>query len=178
MAPLPADAVLLAFGDSLTFGTGASRDTSYPAALAALSGRTVINAGVAGEVTALGLNRLPELIERHRPALLILCHGGNDMLRKLDLGTAENNLRQMIDLARANDIQVMLLGVPKPGLLLKTAPFYQRIAADYGLAYLPDVMTETLADPSMKADTVHPNGRGYRQIAAAIHNELIRRGAL
>jgi lysophospholipase L1-like esterase len=178
MAPLPGDAVILAFGDSLTFGTGASRDTNYPAILAALSRRTVVNAGVPGEVSAAGLNRLPNLIEQHRPALIIVCHGGNDMLRKLNIGAAEDNLRRMIELAQAKSIQVLLIGVPKPGLLLNTAAFYQRLADDYQLPYLPDVMAKTLADPALKADPVHPNGQGYRRIAETIHAELLRRGAL
>ena len=72
---LSADAVILAFGDSLTFGTGANSEHSYPAELARLTGLTVINAGIPGEVTAQGVRRLPALLDRYKPQLLLLCHG-------------------------------------------------------------------------------------------------------
>ena len=120
LEPLAAEASILAFGDSLTYGTGTSRDKAYPAVLESMIKHKVINAGIPGEISAKGLSRLPGLITQHRPALIIICHGGNDILRKMDLSKTKNNIQQMINLARQNEIQVILVGVPEFGLFLNT----------------------------------------------------------
>lgn len=179
--PLPrlaADATVLAFGDSLTYGTGAAREQSYPAVLAELTGREVVNAGMPGEVSAAGLARLPELLDEYSPQLLILCHGGNDMLRRSDLAAAAGNLREMIALARERGIEVVLLGVPKPGLFLNAAEFYGEVAASTGVPYEPEALPEILADAALKSDPIHPNAKGYRRLAEAVYALLQEAGAL
>ena len=100
--PLGDDAVILAFGDSLTFGTGAKKPQAYPAQLQALVSRTVINAGVPGEVSHTGLRRLPALLKQHQPNLVIICHGGNDILRRLNLQQTRNNIQAMIETSRSH----------------------------------------------------------------------------
>jgi lysophospholipase L1-like esterase len=175
---LPDDATILAFGDSLTYGTGAKPGQGYPAALERLTGRRVINAGVPGEITQQGLERLPGLLDQHQPQLLILCHGGNDMLRKKGLDAAADNLRQMIRLARERDIPVVLIGVPKPGLFLSTAEFYGQIAAEFQLPFEDAILADIESDRALKADAIHPNGAGYQKFADAIYRLLQQTGAV
>ena len=172
------DAVILAFGDSLTHGTGASPETSYPARLEASIGRRVVNAGIPGETSAEGLKRLPVLLEREQPDLVILTHGGNDLLRKLDLAQAERNLRDMVGLARASGAEVVLVGVPRPGLFLGTAEHYERVATDLALPFEDEVLADVLGDNAMKSDAVHPNAAGYARMAEAIEEVLREAGAL
>src|SRR5947209_3778756 len=117
LARLPADAVVLAFGDSLTFGTGAAEQESYPVQLEALIGRRVVGAGIPGEVTAQALARLPGALDEHAPRLLLLCIGGNDFLRRLGNAQAERNVRAMVQLAKSRGVNVLLIGTPEPGLL-------------------------------------------------------------
>jgi acyl-CoA thioesterase I len=175
---LSSDAVILAFGDSLTHGNGARPEESYPAVLEKLSGRQVINAGISGEETAAGLERLPGLLAEHQPQLMILCHGGNDFLRKNDPGKMEANVRAMINLARSEGIPVVLLGVPKPGLFLSSAEVYNKIAESSDVVFIEDLIADVLGDRSLKSDTVHPNKDGYRVMAENIHAVLGRAGAL
>jgi len=104
--------VVVAFGDSITFGIGAEPQESYPAVLEQMIGRRVVNAGISGEVTAEGLSRLPQILESEKPVLLILGHGGNDHLRRLNRGQAADNIREMIRLARQRGTAVVLIAVP------------------------------------------------------------------
>ncbi len=175
---LEASAVVLAFGDSLTFGTGASHSESYPAVLERAIGRTVVNAGVPGETSGQGLQRLPEVLEEVKPRLLILCHGGNDFLRRMDEAQAAANVRAMIQLARAQGIPVVLLATPKPGLPPSIPLFYGEIAAELKVPFEEGVIRTVLFDNSLKSDMVHPNGAGYARIAAAVEKLLKGAGAI
>jgi len=175
---LPDDAVILAFGDSLTYGTGANKEESYPSVLENTINRKIINAGVPGELSMQGLKRLPKLLEKYQPGLMILCHGGNDILRKENLAEAETNIREMIALAKNKNIPVILLGVPKPGLFLSSAKLYANIAESTNVIFMPNLIADVLSDASMKSDSVHPNKAGYREMAFTIANTLQDAGAL
>lgn len=199
---LPRDAVVLAFGDSLTYGTGAAPRESYPAVLARLIGRPVVNEGIPGETSGEGLARLPEVLERRKPALLILCLGANDLLRGMGMGQVAENLRTMIRIARGKRIAVVLLAVPllgitlseeplqieiatgersavievpSPRLTLWPAPVYREIGRDMGLPVEEQALTAILSNHSLRSDPIHPNAAGYLQLAEAIAS-LLRAG--
>ena len=175
---LPSDAVILAFGDSLTRGTGAGDSEGFAEVLAASSGREVVNAGVPGEESDAGLARLPGVLDSVQPDLVILGHGGNDMLRRRDLEQTKTNLRQMVVLARDRGASVVLLGIPKPGLFLGTHPLYRELAEELHIPLEDKVLADILADRELKADQIHPNAAGYRQVAEAVHRLLTDAGAL
>ena len=175
---LDADARILAFGDSLTHGTGAPAAAAYPAVLAGLLGREVIAAGVPGEVAAEGRRRLPGVLDRVRPDLLILCHGGNDILRGRDLAAAGRDIEAMVAMARDRGIAVVLIGVPARGLFTDTADLYYGIAERTGVPLEDEALADILGSPELKSDAVHPNAAGYRRLARAVHRLLARSGAV
>jgi lysophospholipase L1-like esterase len=175
---LASDAVILAFGDSLTYGTGADRTESYPAILATLTGRTVINAGIPGEVSAEGRARLTRTLDETQPALLLLCLGGNDFLRRLDAAQVKENLRAMVQGAKERGIAVVLIAVPTLGFGLQVPPLYAEIASEAGIPFEEDVLAEILSDSALKSDPIHPNAAGYKELASALEKLLQRSGAL
>lgn len=175
---LSEDAVILAFGDSLTHGNGAGQNQSYPAMLQQLSGRKVVNAGIPGEVTAQGRDRLSDVLDEHSPDLLILCHGGNDMLRKKNGKAMQENLRAMIREAKGQNIPVVLISVPRPTIFLSSADSYGEIAKELGIPVENEVLADILSDNALKSDQIHPNAEGYKIMAEAVHRLLQKTGAL
>ena len=178
LASLAPDAAVLAFGDSLTYGTGAAEAESYPAQLERLIGRRVVRAGVPGEVSAQALTRLPEALEEHRPKLLVLCIGGNDFLHNLGQDQVAANVRAMIRLAKDRGADVVLLGTPEKGLLVTPPKFYAEIAREFHIPYEGKVVGEILRDAALKSDPIHPNARGYRLIAERVATLMKQSGAL
>ena len=90
----------------------------------------------------------------------------------------EANLRQMIQLAKSQNIPVVLLGVPKPGLFLSSAEIYKEIAESTGVVFIEGLIADVLGDKSLKSDTVHPNNEGYRTIAESIYSQMQSAGAI
>ena len=170
--------VIVAFGDSLTHGTGASTQDAYPAVLAALTGRTVINAGVPGDTTATGLQRLPAVLDEYKPRLVLLCLGGNDMLRKQPEAATKNNLRLLVQTIRASGAEVMLIAVPEPKLFGGAPDFYGRIADEMQLPLEREAFSEVLKDNRLKSDPIHANAAGYRVVAERLAELLREAGAL
>jgi len=178
LSPLKPGDVIVAFGDSLTAGKGVSQDKAYPVVLSELTGFTVINAGISGETTEEGLDRLPDVLDRENPSLLILFEGGNDILRNYDLSETKQNLDAMINIAKEQGVQVALVGLPRKQLLSSTAGFYNELADEHKLPIQDKIVASLLRKPAMKSDSVHFNAKGYRALAQSIAQMLREAGAL
>lgn len=166
---LPLDTKVLTFGDSLTFGYGVARDKSYPSVLVDLLHVTVINEGISGELSAQGLARLSSALERHKPDILVLCHGANDILRKQDLTQTKANLNQMVKMAKDKGIYVLLVGVPTFDILSFNVPsFYYEVAKENRIEIEDKSLKKVLEGENLKSDQVHPNEQGYDLMAKNI----------
>ncbi len=173
---LPHDTILT-LGDSLTYGHGASQHESYPALLASLSGHKVINAGINGETSDEGLRRLPKLLEDRSIKLMILCFGGNDILRKKSMDSLKQNLKTMIQMAKGKKISILLVAVPNISLFgLSPLELYEEVAEEEDVPLVSGVLAKILGDPALKSDQIHPNALGYKQMGHEIYKSLKENG--
>lgn len=175
IAPISPSTVIVAFGNSLTAGVGAgARSASYPALLQSRLGCRVVNAGVSGEETSAGLKRLPTVLKAQEPDVVILCHGGNDMLGRKNEDALESNLDRMISLARRSGADVILVGVPKPGLTLRVPRLFHELAAKHHIPIEAEALPHILSNRSLKSDLIHANAAGYKYLAKAIQDLILK----
>jgi acyl-CoA thioesterase I len=178
MAAVPAGATVLALGDSITHGTGASPETSYPAVLAQLTGWNVVNAGVPGDTSAGALARLPGLLQQHAPRLVLVSIGGNDFLRRLSPTDTRSNIRSICRQSAAAGAQVLLVGVPEANAMAAAArslsdhPMYVDLAGELKVPLHAGGWAKVLNDPALRSDPIHANAQGYEAFARALAQRL------
>lgn len=170
--------LLVAFGDSLTAGLGVSASEAYPALLerkireAGYSYR-VINAGVSGETTAGGLQRVSWIL-KSRPDIVVLELGANDGLRGLAVGQTEKNLSMIIERLQSKNVRVVLAGMKLPPNYGKeyTEAFeniFPALARRYRLTLIPFFLDGVAAQSALnQADGIHPTPEGYRIIVGRL----------
>ena len=181
--PVPPGSTVLALGDSLTFGTGASAETSYPTVLAGLTGWNVVNAGVPGDTSAQALARLPALLAEHHPKLVIVSIGGNDFLRKLPESDTRTHVHAICKQSLDAGAQVLLVAVPRATVAaalgqMTDHALYAEVAEDLKIPLQREAWGEVLAQPDLRADAVHANARGYAQFARSVQGTAAAVGLL
>lgn len=184
---LPAKANVVILGDSLTYGTGAGEGEDYASILARNTGWNVINAGVPGNTTANGLLRLPDLLAAHETGehkidLLIVELGGNDFLKHIPEAETIANLKSILAQAKAQNIQTLLLAIPKFSPMgaafgnLSDHALYEALAEETSTPLVKEVFSNVLAKNSLKSDPIHPNAEGYRLVEAGLRESFIKLG--
>ena len=183
-APPKADALgsgarVLALGDSLTYGTGATPESSYPTVLAGLTKWDVVNAGVPGETAQQGCARLAPLLDEHRPQLILVFLGGNDILRRGPIQAMTAGLAQCVAVARDAQLPLVLFAVPRFELTgFADSPIFAEVAKSSKVGFLTPQLGKLLGDDKLRADAVHLNADGYRALAGNVAEELQRLGYL
>lgn len=178
LKPLGKDAIVLAFGDSLTYGKGVAQAYSYPAVLGELTQMYVVNDGVSGETSTQGVSRFQASLARYQPDLVLLAYGGNDILQNMPEQKTKENIEKMINMAKAQGADVVLIAMPKKSLMAANLPLYKELAEHYRLPVETKVINRLLRDPNYKSDRVHFNAQGYRQMAEALQALLQKHGAI
>ncbi len=163
---------VIAYGDSLTAGVGASAGQDYPSRLAQRAGVEILNAGVSGDTTASAWSRIDADVLAHDPRIVIVGLGGNDFLRRVPIAETEANLRRIVRKIQQQGAMVVLLGFEFPSLGPSYAGMYERVAEDEKCLLIPNVMEGILNNQSMKSDEIHPNARGYDLMAERVEGPL------
>jgi acyl-CoA thioesterase-1 len=167
--------VILAFGDSLTEGYGLEKAQSYPSLLQARLQENgynyrVVNAGISGDTSAGGANRISAALTDENVRVMILELGANDMLRGQDLNHTKKNLAAIIEKAQAKKIEVILAGMEAP---TNFGEDYQRafhnlfvdLAKQYQLKLIPFFLTNVAGNAELnQGDGIHPNVEGTKLV--------------
>ncbi|HEU4677265.1 MAG TPA: GDSL-type esterase/lipase family protein [Candidatus Paceibacterota bacterium] len=163
----PKNATIVAFGDSLVEGYGATEGNDLVSDLSKELGRPVLNLGRSGDTTEDGLARIGDALAAD-PGVVILLLGGNDFIRQTDSATTEANLGAIIERLESNGAVVVLLGVRSGVLGGDSAAMYEELAARYRTVYVPDVLSGVIGHGDLMYDGVHPNDAGYAMIAKRV----------
>ncbi|OQA33813.1 MAG: Acyl-CoA thioesterase I precursor [Betaproteobacteria bacterium ADurb.Bin341] len=180
---LPSGTSVLAFGNSVTYGTGAQSNENYPLKLAARTGWKIHNAGIPGDTADLAKSRIADAIEESKPALVIVEIGGNDFLRQRPEAEVKEDIRAILKSVRQSGAIPVLVAVPRLSMLAVLAkpgdsPIYAELANEEGVLLVEQVFSDILSNNRLKTDPIHPNGAGYQKLADGIAETLVKSGLL
>jgi acyl-CoA thioesterase-1 len=174
---------IVAFGDSLTAGFGLEENESYPYLLQQKLNSEgynyeVVNAGVSGDTSRGGLERIDWTLKGDNVQILILALGSNDMLRGLPPAKMKENLDRMIQKAQERNIKVLLCGMLAPptmgsAYIRDFSNAFPDLAEKHKIAYMPFMLENVALQRDLnQADGIHPNAKGARIMTENIYRAL------
>lgn len=168
----PGAKIIICYGDSLTYGTGARSGMDYPSQLARMIGRPVINKGNPGDTTASALRRLNRDVLSKKPDMVLITLGGNDLKNGVSKNTAFNNLKYIVETIQNQGARVIIGGLKVPGMDRGFGKGYQELAKQTGAILIPDIFNGILGNSNLMSDPIHPNESGYRLIAQRFYKAM------
>jgi acyl-CoA thioesterase-1 len=170
--------IIACFGDSLTAGYGIESTSSYPADLQRILDSAgyhyrVVNAGVSGDTTKDGLERIHRVLAQS-PRIVVLEFGGNDGLRGLPIDGAQKNLADMIQQLQHGGAKVALAGISLPAqygsdYISRFNSMYPQLARQFHVPLLPFILQDVYGvQGDIQSDGVHPTAQGAKQVAANV----------
>jgi len=166
------DGPIVCFGDSLTRGAGADPEESYPAVLAGLLGREVLNRGRDGESSEGAVERVDADILAASPSVVIITLGGNDMLQRLPIEVTVSSLRKIFERVLAAHVMVMYLAIHPPFVSGERMDKVEDLCRELGVRYVDTAMAGMWGDRKLMSDQIHPNAAGYHLIAERVRDAL------
>ena len=165
---------IIAFGDSLTYGTGASGGKDYPSQLSEMISRPVINAGVPGDTTAKALKRLERDVLAHSPDIVLITLGGNDLKNGIAAETALENLKMIVNLIQNQGARVIIGGISIPFRDRGFGRGFKELAEETGITLIPNILEGIMGNRKLMSDPIHPNDAGYKIMAERFHEAILR----
>ncbi len=161
---------VVAFGDSLTAGYGASAGESYPDVLAQLIDRPVVNLGLSGDTAANAPTRLTSVL-RERPYMVLIEFGANDFMRRQSTQQAVSAVARIVDEVQAAGAIAVIVDTGGPGMSEYTKA-YKKLSKEKGALFVPGILKGIFFHKKYKSDQVHPNAEGYAKIAHKVHKVI------
>jgi acyl-CoA thioesterase I len=161
---------IICFGDSLTFGTGATQGMDYPSQLSHMISRPVLNKGVPGDTTARALARLDQDVLSPRIVLITL--GGNDLKNGIPKDTAFQNLKIMVESIQAKGALVVVGGIDLPFWGRGYGEGYEQLCKETGAILIPNILDGIIGNRQLMSDSIHPNDAGYTIMAERFYKVL------
>lgn len=179
LAPAAFAQTVLVLGDSISAAYGIERDSGWVALLQEkLPAHTVVNASISGETTEGGRNRLPALLTKHKPAIVIVELGGNDGLRGFQIRRIRDNLEQLVAQSQAAGARVLLAAIKIPPNYgpRYTAEFYESFrltAKRFDIPLVPFILDGIATHPElMQDDGLHPTAEAQPRLLANVWPHL------
>jgi lysophospholipase L1-like esterase len=163
---------IICFGDSLTFGTGATENMDYPFQLSRMISKPIINAGVPGDTTASAMARLEEDVLSKSPRMVLITLGGNDLKNRISKETAYQNLKNIIVSIQDRGALVIVGGINIPFWGRGFGEMYQKVCKETQALLIPNIFDGIINDKSLMSDTIHPNDRGYTLMAQKFYQAM------
>ncbi len=167
----PTGETIVSFGDSLTYGTGASKGMDYPSQLSVLIHEKIINKGKPGDTTKTALSRIDDLLALN-PRIVLLTLGGNDLKNGIRKNEAFSNLKTIVRRIQNQGALVVLGGIDVPILGNGYTEAYEILARETGAVLVPNVFEGIMGNTQLMSDRIHPNDAGYSIMAQYFSSAL------
>ncbi len=166
-----AGTTIVAFGDSLTYGQGAARDKTYPAVLAQLTGKEVVNLGLNGDTAAHAPRRLEQALE-HKPYMVLIEFGGNDFMRSVPFEQSIAAVEEMVERVQASGAVAVIVDTGGYYGMKKYTKAYKKIARAKGALFVPGILDGIFGKRGLMSDQIHPNAEGYKLVADKVYAHI------